>query len=133
MLVGLVFGGKLTAAGDTEMVKFGSAVTVRVSVVLSTVEPLVPVTVMVAGPTAAVADAVNVSELPAAPVTEAGLKLAVTPTGRPLTVKATGLSKPPEVDTMILLAALVPCITTVPVPEMPNGVVRTGGKAFCTS
>lgn len=65
VLVGLEFTGRETAAGETEMVKFGSAVTVSVIVEVSTVVPLVPVTVTVAAPTVAVLVAVNVSVLPA--------------------------------------------------------------------
>ena len=82
--VGLVFGGKESVVGDTVMVNSGLGVTVRVNLAVSTIEPLVPVTVTVAALTVAVVEAVNVSVLPPDPVTEAGLKLAVTPDGRPL-------------------------------------------------
>ena len=85
-------GATETAVGEADNVKLGSAVTVRVSVAVSMVDPLVPVTVTVAAPTVAVFDAVNVSVLPADPVTDAGLKLAVTPAGRPPTVRATARS-----------------------------------------
>jgi len=66
-----------TAAGAARNVKLGSAVTVSVSVAVSVVEPLVPVTVTVAAPTVAVSVAVSVSVLPDEPVTEDGLKRAV--------------------------------------------------------
>lgn len=136
MLVGFDPGGKVMAAGDTDIVKFGSAVTIRLRVALSVVEPLVPVTVTVAVPTVAVAEAVNVSVLPADPVTEVGLKAAVTPAGRPLALKVTVPVKPLKGDTVTLLVAVVPCMTVVPVAEMlkPGAVdVGTVGKAFCTS
>ena len=100
-----------TAVGDAEIVKFGAAVTVRVRVAVSTVEPLVPVTVIVLEPTAAVLAAVKVSVLPAEPVTEEELKLAVTPVGRPETVRATALENPFTAVTVTLLVALVPCST----------------------
>ena len=135
VLVGFVPTGNEIAAGDTERVKFGSAVTVSVMAAVSTVDPLVPVIVTVAAPTVAVAVAVKVSVLPAEPVIEAGLKLAVTPAGRPLTVKATALSKPLIAETMTLLVAVVPCMTVVPEPETvkPAAVVAgTTGFAFCT-
>src|ERR1700685_161596 len=136
VLVGFDPGGKLIAAGDTEIVKFGSAVTMRLRVVLPVVEPLVPVTVTVAVPTVAVADAVKVSVLPDDPVTEVGLKAAVTPTGRPVAVRATVPVKPLKGVTVTLLVAVGPCITVVPVAEMLKpGVVVLGiaGNAFCTS
>jgi len=125
VLVGFVFGGKETAAGEAEIEKFGSAVIVSVRGALSTVVPLVPDTVTVAAPTVAVLEAVNVSVLPADPDTELGLKLAVTPVGRPLTPKVTAPVKPLIEDTVMLLAAVVPCITVAPEPDMPKpGVVE---------
>lgn len=136
MLVGFDPGGNVIAAGDTEIVKFGSAVTMRLRVVLSVVEPLVPVTVTVAVPTVAAAEAVNVSVLPADPVTEVGLKAAVTPVGKPLALNATVPVKPLKGETVTLLVAAVPCMTVVPVAEMlkPGAVeVGTAGNAFCTS
>src|SRR5271154_608817 len=136
VLVGLDPGGNEIAVGDTEIVKFGAAVTVRVNVALSVVEPLVPVTVTVAVPTVAVAEAVKVSVLPVEPVTVAGLKLAVTPAGRPLALKATALLKPLIAETVTLLVAVVPCMTVVPEAEtLKPGLVEAGtaGNAFCTS
>ena len=134
--VGFVFGGNESVVGDTVMVNSGLAVTVRVMVAVSMVEPLVPITVTVASPTVAVLLAVKLSVLPPDPVTEVGLKLAVTPAGRPLTVKATALSKPLNAATVTLPPTVVPCITVVEVPETvkPGDVVLgSGGYAFCTS
>jgi hypothetical protein len=54
--------------------------------------PLVPVTVTVADPVVAVVEAVKVRVL--VPVVEAGLKLAVTPAGKPLAARATVPVKP---------------------------------------
>ena len=116
--------------------KFGSAVTFRVKVVLDVIAPLEPVIVTVAAPTVAVFDATKVRVEPAEPLTVAGLKVAVTPAGRPVAVKATALAKPLIAETVMLLAAVDPCITLTPVPEMlkPGAVVAgIGGKAFCTS
>lgn len=100
--------------------------------------PLVPVTVMVAGDegTGALAAAVKVSVLmPLAPVTVAGLRVAVTPVGNPLTLRATLLVKPFTGRTKIDVLAVAPCSTLVPVPEtlkLGLVVVGTGGNAFCT-
>lgn len=132
----LVPGGTVTDVGEAEIVKFGSAVTVRVSVVDAVVEPLVPVTVTVAAPTVAVFEAVNVSVLPDEPVTEVGLKTAVTPAGSPLTLSAITPLKPLIELTVTLLAVLVPCSTVAPEAVMLNpGAVLEGttGNAFWTS
>src|SRR5215467_5441786 len=71
--------------------------------------PLVPVTVTVAGPVVAVLDAVKVRVL--VPVVEAGLKLAVTPAGKPLAVRATVPAKPLIGVTVIVLLPLAPWAT----------------------
>jgi hypothetical protein len=95
--------------------------------------PLVPVIFTVAEPTVAVAEAVNVRVLIAAPVTEAGLNEAVTPDGNPLTVKATVPPKLLTGKTVTLVVAVVACITLVPLAEMEkSGVVLAGttGKEF---
>lgn len=136
MLETLVFGGIVTAVGEAEMVKFGSAVTLSVTVVDAVVEPLVPVIVTLAAPTVAVCAAVKVRVLPADPVTDAGLNAAVTPDGRPLTVNATVPLKPLIALTVTLADALVPCWTETPEDEMENPgavVAGTAGNAFCTS
>ena len=98
--------------------------------VVRVVVPEVPVMVTVAAPAAAVLDAVSVS-VEVVPVADAGLKLAVTPLGNPLAVKATAPVKPPErvmaIDTVPLeprATANVPgdaameksCVTAVVVP-----------------
>lgn len=134
--VGLVLGGTERDVGETEILKFGSAVTVKVGLVVSVVLPLVPVIVTVAAPTVAVPVAVKVRLLPAEPVTEAGLKEAVTPAGNPLTVKATVPVKPLMAVTVTLSVADVPCSRVSPEAEMLKpGVVVVGiaGNAFCTS
>ena len=136
VLVGFEFGGSERAVGDAVMVKFGSAITVRVNVALEVVVPLVPVMVAVTGPTKAVFVAVNVSVLPADPLTVAGLKAAVTPDGRPLRLNVIGLLNPLIDETVTLLVALVPCSTDAPdaVTENPGAVLGgIGGNAFCTS
>ena len=68
--------------------------------------PLLPVTVMLADPVAAVVDAAKVSVL--VPVVDAGLNVAVTPAGKPLALNATLPLKPPEGVTV-----------TPSVPELP--------------
>src|SRR5262252_4715508 len=71
--------------------------------------PLVPVTVTVADPVVAVVEAVKVRVL--APVVDAGLKLAVTPAGKPLAVSETLPLKPFSRLTVIVLLPVPPCFT----------------------
>lgn len=80
------------------------------------------------------AETTKVSVLPAEPVTEAGLNVAVTPVGRPLRLNATAPLKPPNSLTVTLLVTVVPCtgfagVVAIEKPE-PTGI---GGNAFCTS
>lgn len=70
-------------------------VTVSVTVVVRVVAPEVPVIVTVAAPVTAVLDAANV-RVELVPVADAGLKLAVTPLGNPLAVRATAPVNPPD-------------------------------------
>jgi len=133
VLFTLVPGGTVTAVGEATIVKLGSAVTFRTNVVVEVLVLLVPVMVTVAAPTVAVLEAVKVSVLPADPLTVAGLKLAVTPDGRPLTLNVTALLEPTSF-TVTLVGALVPCSTLTPEAAMkipfPGGIA---GNAFCTS
>ena len=78
--------------------------TVRLIAVVWTSEPLVPVTVTVANPTAAVLDAVRVRD-ELFPVLESGLKAAETPVGRPVAANVTDPVKPPA---RVILIVLVP-------------------------
>ena len=71
--------------------------------------PDVPMTVIVAGPVAAVELAVRVRILVV--VVLAGLNAAVAPAGRPEADKATALSKPPVNVTVTMLVLLAPCAT----------------------
>jgi hypothetical protein len=114
--------------------------TTRLSASDFVVVPLTPVTMSGYVPGTAVADATNVRELPAEPVTEAGVNVAVTPAGRPLTLNVTVPSKLPESFTVTLLAVVMPCSTvTVPAveianePDDPKGVAGTTGYPFWTS
>ena len=81
--------------------------TVRIIWVARVSPPPVPVTVTLTIPVAAVADAVRVSVL-LVPVTDAGLKVAVTPLGNPLALKATAEEKPPLRVIVIALVPLAP-------------------------
>lgn len=131
----LVAGATLKAVGEAEIVKFGSAVTVRANVVLALVDPLVPVMVSVAEPTVAVLVAVKVRVVPAEPVTVDGLNAAVTPEGSPLMLRLMVPVKPLIDDTVTLSVAEAPCSTVAPVVEIekPGAVVAgIAGKAFWT-
>src|SRR5215510_12495844 len=81
--------------------------TVRLIDVVRVRPPPVPVTVTVAAPRVAVLEVVNVNTL-LVPVAEAGLKLAVTPPGNPLALKATLPVKPPARVIVIVLVPLAP-------------------------
>jgi hypothetical protein len=132
--VGFEPGVIVTAAGGAAvMEKSGRPTTVRVMEMLCVSVPLVPLMVTVAGPTVAVAEAVKVSVLMAAPVTEAGLNVAVTPVGKPVTLRATAPEKLFTGRTVTLVEAVLACITLVPLAEIEkSGVVLVGtaGKAF---
>ena len=94
----------LTLFGDAERLKSGAAFTVRLTVVVCVRLPDVPVIVTVLVPVAAVLLAVNVRELVV--VVEAGVKVAVTPLGRPDAVKAT-LPVKPFVGVIVIVSALL--------------------------
>ena len=79
---------------------------VSVKVVVWSRAPDIPVTVTVAEPTLAIAEAVRVNVL--LPVVLAGLKDAVTPAGRPVTARFTALLKPFRSMTLIVPAPLLP-------------------------
>src|SRR6185436_13623284 len=68
------------------------SLTVRARVVVRVSPPPAPLMVTVAGPVAAVADALKVTML-LVPSADAGLKLAVTPEGNPLAPRATAAVK----------------------------------------
>ena len=99
----------ITVANVTPPVPFPIAVMVRETRVVWLREPLVPVTVTLAVPVAAVLEAVKVTVL--VPVVDAGLKLAVTPVGKPLAAKATEPVKPFTGATVIVLLPPAPCAT----------------------
>lgn len=135
--VGFDPGVSVTAAGGfAVMEKSGRPMIVRKNVACCVIEPLVPVTVMLTGDegTGALAAAVKVSVLvPLAPATVAGLKAAVTPVGKPLTLRATLPVKPFTGKTSTDVLPVAPCSTLVPLAETPKDgavVAGTGGNAF---
>src|SRR5262245_30753506 len=81
--------------------------TVRLIDVVRVRPPPVPVTVTAPAPRVAAPEAVNVNTL-LVPVAEAGLKLALTPLGNPLALKATLPVKPPVRVIVIVLVPLAP-------------------------
>jgi hypothetical protein len=99
----------LKLLGEAEIEKLGEFVTVKLIVVVWVMLPDVPVTVTVAVPMAAVALAVRVKVL--VEVAGFGLKLAVTPLGKPDADKVTFPLKPLEGLTVIVVAPLVPWTT----------------------
>ena len=81
--------------------------TVRVIVVVLVNPPPVPVIVTFAEPKVAALEAVKVT-VALVPVVDGGLKLAVTPLGNPLALKATPLVTPPTRVMFITPATLAP-------------------------
>jgi hypothetical protein len=96
-------------AGLAESVKLG-ATTVRTNVVERVSPPPAPLMVTLAVPTAAVLDAAKVNVL-LPPVVEVALKVAVTPLGNPVALKATASAKPPVRVMVIALFAVRPLVT----------------------
>src|SRR2546428_182419 len=84
--------------------------TVRLIDVVRVRPPPVPVTVTAPAPRVAVLDAVSVNTL-LVPVVEVGLKLAATPLGNPLALKAPLLVNPSTGLMVIVLAPLAPRLT----------------------
>src|SRR5262249_62106514 len=81
--------------------------------------PPIPVTVTVAGPVAAVLDAVKVRELEF-PVAEAGLKVGVTPAGKLLALNVTLPVNPPVRVIVITTIPLAPWAIPTLVAEEPR-------------
>ena len=100
----------VTLAGLAASVKFGAAFTVSAIVVVRARPPPVPVMVTVAGPSVAIAEAVNVT-VDELPVVEVGLNVAVTPAGNPAAVRATAEPKPPTRAMLIAAEADAPRLT----------------------
>jgi hypothetical protein len=100
----------LNDPGAADKLKFCGGFTVRLMLVVCTVLPDVPVTVIVAGPVVAELLAVNVSVLVL--VVVAGLNAAVSPLGNPEAVKVTLPVNPPVGLTVIVVGEpLLPCVT----------------------
>lgn len=85
-------------------------VTVSEIMVVETVLPDVPVTVMLYVPAVAVEPTVKVSEEVPAPVIDDGLKAAVTPVGRPETASAMDELKPPVTALAMVAEPVLPCV-----------------------
>jgi hypothetical protein len=98
----------VSAVGDAERLKLCARITVRLMVVVCVKLPDVPVTVTVTVPVAAVALAVKVNVL--VEVTGLGLKVAVTPVGKPEADTLTFPLKPFDGVIVIVLVPLLPCV-----------------------
>ena len=105
----------MTGVTVTPPVPATAAFTVREIVVVCVSVPLTPVMVIVAAPSVAVLEAVNVRVLVL--VVEAGLKAAVTPAGNPLALSATLPANPPEGVTVMVLVPVAPRVTAALVPD----------------
>ncbi len=101
------------------------AVTVKVMVAVCVIVPEVPVTVTVLVPVVAVDEAVNVKVDVALPlaggVTGLVEKAAVTPLGRPETLRVVAELNPFWLVTVVVLVALVPCVHA-------HGIRRIGNR-----
>jgi len=105
-----------------------SPFTVRLKVALRVNPPPVPLTVTFTVPVVAALEAARVSAL-LAPVVDGGLKVAVTPLGNPLALKATLLVNPPVRVIVIVLAPLAPRFT-VKLAGLAESVKSVGGGAL---
>jgi hypothetical protein len=96
-----------TLDGFAESVKFCVCTGFTVKLIVAVLDrlPLVPVTVTVAAPTVAVAEALKVNVL-LLPVVDAGLNAAVTPVGSPLALSMTGSAKLVRAMLIVLTAVL---------------------------
>jgi len=104
--------------GNALMVKLGFVpVTVRVTVVVSTVLPEVPVTVMGYVPVAVEEATVSVMLEVPAPVIEVGLKPTVTPVGWPVADKEIAELNPPVTVLVMVELPLPPCATVTEAGE----------------
>lgn len=109
----------LIDVGDALTVKPGVVpVTVSETVVVSTMLPEVPVTLMLYVPATAVEATVMVMVEDPAPVIEVGLKVMLTPVGWPLADKEMAESKPP-----------VTVLVMVEVPDLPCATESEAGEA----
>ena len=109
-----------TEVGAAEMVKLGLdvAVTVSATVVVSTMLPAVPVTMMLNVPVAVdEATVINIVDVPA-PVIKVGLNPMLTPAGWPLALKETTESKPPVTLLLMVDVPELPCTTDTEVGEV---------------
>ena len=100
--------------GETEIVKSGvppTGFTTSVTVVECTRLPLVPVMVSVYVPAGVLVLVVTDMLEEPEPVTEAGLKLALAPLGRPLTLKLTTPLNPPDAVTVAVYDVPAPAVT----------------------
>jgi hypothetical protein len=116
VLVPLLPWTTVTLPGEGASVKLGATLTVRATVVVSVSAPEVPVTVTVTGPpVVAVLAAVSVITLEPV-VVGLGLKLAVTPMGRPVADRVTPPLNPFAGVTVMPSVLLLPWVTAK-VPE----------------
>src|SRR5260370_4168063 len=96
-----------TIAGFAESVKSGP-VTVNAMVAACTRVPLVPPMEMLGVPVGVLAGAVKFTTMVPLPLTDDGLKLALTPVGRPLAERDTLPLKPKSEATVMLLVGFMP-------------------------
>ena len=119
----------VTLEGAPDKVKLGAGLTVKLRVVVFVSVPEMPVMVTTTVPVAAVLPAVRLSELVVAVV--AGLKVAVTPDGKPDADKLTLPVNPfCGVTVMVLGLPVAPCISVKLAGDAPS--VKFGDAAALT-
>jgi hypothetical protein len=121
----------LEGLADNAKLGVGGAVTVRAIAVVCVSVPLAPVIVTVEEPGAAVLAAVSVTTVlvPVVAVV-AGLKLAVTPVGKPLAVNVTAAANPPVRVMLIVLVPLAPVLSVRLAGLSDNEKFGAGGALF---
>lgn len=111
----------------------GLVVTVSANVVGWVMPPLLPWMVIVVGPpVVALAPAESVKVLVPPPTTDAGLKAAVTPDGRPEAAKVTLPVKPLSAVTVRVLVPLPPCAMLMPAGEAERPKSGAAGVAVAS-
>jgi hypothetical protein len=111
-------GATFTLGTEEESLKPGAAATAKAIAACAEIVPDVAVMVTVAGPTSAGAVALSFSVLAKLPL--AGVNVAVTPVGKPPTVRVGAPVKPFSGVTVMVLVPDPPCVTLKLAGEAPN-------------
>ena len=132
VLLPKVTPSKLGVALIAKLPAAGVEVTISVTGIDFTLLPLVPLMVIGYVPGAVDAPTFNVNAEEPLPLMDVGLKVAVTPVGRPVADKVTAELKPPVTVLVIVVLPLFPTRTVSELceAEMEKPLVLTGTRAL---